>query len=177
MYQSKLQVLKNYLTNAHTEMLEDGEAGTDLPSKEQLKKLKKEANEMSFGIIKIAEEKKKKKDKTTSIATGVGSALGAGAGMAAIKGKAEYDGIHDARSDVWDKGMKSIADADGRPNEQLVKRIQLTNKLQSDTAMKAEKAYKNTRNKYMARAMGAGALAGAGLGYLTGKGAEKVKEK
>jgi hypothetical protein len=136
----------------------------------------KKANTVSCSLIKIAKEEKEKKNKEALIGAGVGAKLGGTAGALAVKKKADKEGLHKARGAVWDRGIEEIANASGA-EEKLVKNVEMNKNLMDKGILKSEKAFKNTRNKYMAGAMGLGTLAGAGAGFLTGKGVEKTKDK
>lgn len=136
----------------------------------------KEANTMELGLIKVAEEKKEeKKNNAGIIGAAIGAKVGGSAGAYAMKDKADKAGLNKARKETWDKGIKGIADAVG-PDKKMAKNIEMNEKLTSNGLLRAEKSYKGTRNKYILGGFGAGTLAGAASGFLTGKGVEKVKE-
>lgn len=194
MYQSKMQVLKNYLTNAHTEMLEDGEAGTDLPNKEQLKKIKKEANEMSFGLIKIAEEKKKEKeDKAPSLAKHVagGAAAGTAGGLASTYVSGRPKALENTKMEIRSQGSKAAVDAMHEVNKSsrnatpYTKLEEAANKAKApfDKMLGDTKALRKTPEyakelKGMGKFLtGAGAVGGAALGGLAYATSKKEHQK
>lgn len=194
MYPSKLQTLKNYLTNAHTEMLEDGEAGADLPNKEQLKKLKKEANEMSFGLIKIAEEKKKEKeDKAPSLAKHVagGAAAGTVGGLASTYVSGRPQALENTKMEIRSQGSKAAIDATHELNKKNKGNVPFT--ALTEAADKAEAPFKKMLGdtkalrktpeyakelKGMGKFLtGAGAVGGAALGGLAYATSKKEHQK